>query len=146
MEQATGGLIGPSTLFDSNDRFACQNRFAPPAEFQPSSCPRIVQSKTKSCGKPWETLATLGPIPRHLGIPEAVVRFCLTTGHDFLGVYLHWLGVAVNEAWPLCGHARMDGDHLLQYTGLVEYPAVDIVSSHWEAWRQMVKKPSTGVG
>ncbi|GFT63319.1 hypothetical protein TNCV_3646911 [Trichonephila clavipes] len=34
---------------------------------------------------------------------EAVARFRLTTGHDFWGVYLHWLGVAVNEACPLFG-------------------------------------------
>ncbi|GFT26468.1 transposable element Tcb1 transposase [Trichonephila clavipes] len=34
----------------------------------------------------------------------------------------------------------MDGDHLLQCTGL-EYPADDIVSQYWKAQRQMVKKP-----
>ncbi|GFX40679.1 hypothetical protein TNCV_1218021 [Trichonephila clavipes] len=50
---------------------------------------------------PWETLATvMGPIPRHLERAEAVARFFLTTGHDFLGVYLHLLGVAANEAMP----------------------------------------------
>ncbi|GFU70234.1 uncharacterized protein TNCV_903761 [Trichonephila clavipes] len=57
-------------------------------------------------GKPWETLAPVGPIPRHLERAEAVARFRLTTGHDFLGVYLHWLGVAANEACPICGRAR----------------------------------------
>ncbi|GFX57624.1 reverse transcriptase [Trichonephila clavipes] len=77
--------------------------------------------------------------------PEAVARFRLATGHDFLGVYLHWLGVSANIACPLCGHAGMDGDHLLQCTGLAEYPADDIASRYWEAQRQMVK-PSTGVG
>ncbi|GFU90622.1 reverse transcriptase [Trichonephila clavipes] len=77
---------------------------------------------------------------------EAVSRFHLTKGHDFLGAYLHWLGLAANEACPLCGHARMDGDHLLQCTGVDEYPTDDIVSRYWEAWRQMVKKPSTGIG
>ncbi|GFW42646.1 reverse transcriptase [Trichonephila clavipes] len=105
-----------------------------------------MTQKTKCLGKPWETLTTMGPIPRHLERAEAVARFRLTTGHDFLGVYLHWLGVAANEACPLCGHARMDGDLLLQCTGLVEYPADDIVCRYWEAWRQMVTKPSTGVG
>ncbi|GFX71052.1 reverse transcriptase [Trichonephila clavipes] len=102
--------------------------------------------KMKSFGKPWETLAPVGPIPRHLQRVEAIARFRLTTGHDFFGVYLHWLGVAANEACLLCGYARMDGDHLLQSTGLDEYPADDIVSRYWEARRQMVKKPSTGVG
>ncbi|GFV89228.1 reverse transcriptase [Trichonephila clavipes] len=106
----------------------------------------VMTQKTKNFGKPWGTLATVGPIPRHLERAEAVARFRLTTGHDFLGVYLYWLGVAANEACPLCGHARMDGDHLPQCTGLTEYPAEDIVSRYWEARRQMVKKPSTGVG
>ncbi|GFT81190.1 reverse transcriptase [Trichonephila clavipes] len=59
---------------------------------------------------------------------EAVAPFRLTTGHDFLGVYLHWLGLAAVEACPLCGYARMDDDHLLQCTGLDDYPTDDIVS------------------
>ncbi|GFW32124.1 reverse transcriptase [Trichonephila clavipes] len=63
-----------------------------------------------------------------------------------LGVYLQWLGMAANEACPLCGHVRMDGDHLLQCTGRDEYSAEDIVCRYWEARRQMVKKPSAGVG
>ncbi|GFU60190.1 hypothetical protein TNCV_4248941 [Trichonephila clavipes] len=37
----------------------------------------------------------------------------------------------------------MDGDHLLQCTGLDEYQTNDIVSRYWETQRQMVKKPST---
>ncbi|GFU44665.1 reverse transcriptase [Trichonephila clavipes] len=101
-----------------------------------------MTQKPKSFEKPRETLATVGPIPRHLERAEAVARCHLTTGHDLLGVYLHWLGVVANEA---CGHARMDGDHLHQCTGFAEYPTHDIVSRYWEAWRQMVKKPSTGV-
>ncbi|GFY14259.1 hypothetical protein TNCV_3614481 [Trichonephila clavipes] len=51
----------------------------------------IVTQKTKSLGKPWETLATVGLISRHLERAEAVAHLCLTTGHDFLGVYLNWL-------------------------------------------------------
>ncbi|GFY27333.1 reverse transcriptase [Trichonephila clavipes] len=70
---------------------------------------------------------------------KSVVRFRLKAGHNFLGVYLHWLGLAADEACPLCGHARMDGDHLLQCTGLDEYTIEDIVSRYWEARRQMVK-------
>ncbi|GFS53462.1 reverse transcriptase [Trichonephila clavipes] len=89
---------------------------------------------------------TVGPIPRYLKGAEAVARFRLATGHNFLGVYLHWLGVATNEACSIYAHVRRDGVHLLQCTGLVEYPADDIVSRYWEARRQMVKKPSTGVG
>ncbi|GFV43299.1 reverse transcriptase [Trichonephila clavipes] len=102
--------------------------------------------KTKSFGKPWETLAIVHPNPRHLERAKDVPRFRLTTGHDILGVYLHWLGVTANEACSPCGHARMDGDYLFQCTGLHEYSAHDIISRYWEAWRRMVKKPSTGVG
>ncbi|GFX38627.1 reverse transcriptase [Trichonephila clavipes] len=95
--------------------------------------------KTKSLGKPWETFATVDLIPR-------LARFRLTSGHEFWGVYLHWLGLAADKACLLCGHASMDGDHLSQCTELDEYPTDDIVSRYWEARRQMVKKPSTGVG
>ncbi|GFU67697.1 hypothetical protein TNCV_4327511 [Trichonephila clavipes] len=58
---------------------------------------------------------------------------------DFLGVYFHWLSVVADDAYPLCGHASMDGDHLLQCTELDEYPTEDIVNRYWEAFRQMVK-------
>ncbi|GFV15859.1 reverse transcriptase [Trichonephila clavipes] len=49
-----------------------------------------MTQKTNSFGKPWKTLATVSPIPRHLERAEAVVR------------------LTANEACPLCGHARMD--------------------------------------
>ncbi|GFW08450.1 reverse transcriptase [Trichonephila clavipes] len=49
----------------------------------------VMTPKTKSFGKPWETLTTVGPIPRHLERAEAVARFRLTNEHDFSGVYLH---------------------------------------------------------
>ncbi|GFT12310.1 hypothetical protein TNCV_4005651 [Trichonephila clavipes] len=68
---------------------------------------------------------------------ETVARFRLFTGHDFWGVYLHWLGVADNETCPFCGYARRDGDHLLQFTGLIEYPVDDIASRYWETRSQM---------
>ncbi|GFW72773.1 reverse transcriptase [Trichonephila clavipes] len=106
----------------------------------------IVTQKTKSLGKQWESLTTVGPIPRHLEKAEAVACFRLTPGHDFLGVYIHWLGLAANMACPPCDHAKMDGDHLLQCTGLNEYLTDDIVSWYLEARCQMVKKLSTGVG
>ncbi|GFW52781.1 reverse transcriptase [Trichonephila clavipes] len=88
----------------------------------------IMTQKTKSFGRPWETLVTVSPILRHLERAEAVSRFRLTTGHDFLGVFLHWLDVAAKETCPICGHTRMDSNHLLQCTGLNEYLADDIVS------------------
>ncbi|GFX41443.1 reverse transcriptase [Trichonephila clavipes] len=82
----------------------------------------VTQKNPQSLRKSWETLATGGPIPRHLERAEAVARFRLTTGHDFIGRHdTHWLGLAANEACPLCGHARMDGNHLLQCTGLNDY-------------------------
>ncbi|GFU78287.1 reverse transcriptase [Trichonephila clavipes] len=77
----------------------------------------------KYCGQMGNSV---GPIPRHLRRAEAVACFRLTTGHNFFGVYLHWLGLAADEACPLCGCARRDGDHLLQWTGLDEYPTDDI--------------------
>ncbi|GFX42790.1 reverse transcriptase [Trichonephila clavipes] len=47
-----------------------------------------MTQKTKSFGKHGK-LATVGSIPRYLERAETVARFRLTTGHDFLGVYLH---------------------------------------------------------
>ncbi|GFV42204.1 reverse transcriptase [Trichonephila clavipes] len=93
----------------------------------PISSPSLQLLWWETLGKPWETLATLGPIPRHVERAEAVARFRLTSGHDFSGVYL----LAANEACPLCGHARIDVDHLLQCTGLDEYPTDDMVSWYW---------------
>ncbi|GFW55678.1 uncharacterized protein TNCV_120621 [Trichonephila clavipes] len=79
-----------------------------------------MTQNTNSFGKPWETLDTVGPIPRHMERAEAVALFRLTTGHDSLGVYLYWFSVDANEACPICGHARMDSDYLLQCTRLDE--------------------------
>ncbi|GFV69196.1 reverse transcriptase [Trichonephila clavipes] len=106
----------------------------------------IVTQKTKCLGKPWETLAIVGPIPRHLERAEAVASFCLNTGYEFLGVYLHWFGMAANEVCSLCDHVRMHGNHLLQYTGLDEYSTDDIDSRYWEDRHRMVKNPITGIG
>ncbi|GFX78292.1 uncharacterized protein TNCV_5136391 [Trichonephila clavipes] len=58
-------------------------------------CTAMTQN-TKSLGKPWETPTTVGPIPRHLERAEVIAHFHLTTEHDFLGVYLHWLGLAAS--------------------------------------------------
>ncbi|GFX76491.1 hypothetical protein TNCV_2130421 [Trichonephila clavipes] len=68
-----------------------------------------------------------------------------TTEHDFLRVYLHYLGIAADEICPLCDHVRMDGDHLRQCTGLEKYPTDDVVNRYWMTWRQMDKKLNMGV-
>ncbi|GFU35360.1 hypothetical protein TNCV_2143971 [Trichonephila clavipes] len=60
---------------------------------------------TKSLGKPWATLSTVASIPRHLERAKGTVRFWLTIGHDFLGVYLHWRDLVDNQRSPICGHA-----------------------------------------
>ncbi|GFU69031.1 hypothetical protein TNCV_3785521 [Trichonephila clavipes] len=69
--------------------------------------------------------------PGHCGsYPEAPGESrgcCLTIRHDFLGVYLHCLGLAEDEISSLCGYARTDGDQVLQSTGLDEYPTVDVI-------------------
>ncbi|GFW69207.1 transposable element Tcb1 transposase [Trichonephila clavipes] len=91
-------------------------------------------------------LITLSPIPKHKETFEDVSRFCLITGHNFLGVYHPSLDMAAEESCPLCGHGRMDSDYLFQCTEADEYPNDDIVSRYREAQCQMVKKPSMGVG
>ncbi|GFT79934.1 reverse transcriptase [Trichonephila clavipes] len=98
-----------------------------PAMRDPTKKPSSEPSRlNRNLGKPWETLPTVGPIPRYLKRADSVACLCLTTGQDFLGVHLHWIGLAADEACPLCGHARMDSDHLLQCTGIDEYPTDDV--------------------
>ncbi|GFY01720.1 hypothetical protein TNCV_1467121 [Trichonephila clavipes] len=83
-----------------------------------------------------------GPNPKSHGeSAEAVAFFRLTTGHDFLEVYLHWLGVAANEAGTLCDHAEW-----IATTFSIALDSMNIVSPYWEARRQMVKRSSMGVG
>ncbi|GFV80441.1 transposable element Tc1 transposase [Trichonephila clavipes] len=48
-------------------------------------------------------------------------------------IYLQWLGLAAEQASPICGHFRMDDDHLFQCTGLDESPIDDNVSRYREA-------------
>ncbi|GFX32112.1 reverse transcriptase [Trichonephila clavipes] len=65
----------------------------------------VTPPKNKSFGKPWETLATVDPIPRHMERAEAIARFYLIAGgHDFFGVYLYWL------AWLLTRPSRFTGE------------------------------------
>ncbi|GFX64601.1 reverse transcriptase [Trichonephila clavipes] len=111
----------------------------------PNDCPNTIQYQTKivelipygwTVALQWVpshvgTLTTVDPIPKHLERGEAFAQFCLTTGPDFLEVYLHWLGVVANVASPIFSPARMDGDHLLQCTGFDKYPTDDIVSQYW---------------
>ncbi|GFV73613.1 reverse transcriptase [Trichonephila clavipes] len=77
---------------------------------------------------------------------QRVSPFHLVTGHDFAGVYFYWFRLAADEACPLCGFARRDGDQLLHFTGLGDYPTADVISWYWEARRQMVNYPSKRVG
>ncbi|GFV86001.1 hypothetical protein TNCV_203811 [Trichonephila clavipes] len=59
---------------------------------------------------------------------------------------LHLLDLASDKACPLVGYTRMDGEHLLQCTGLnVEHSPDDVVSLYWEARSQMDKKPTTSI-
>ncbi|GFU05320.1 hypothetical protein TNCV_3262641 [Trichonephila clavipes] len=73
----------------------------------------------------WETLTTVDRILSHLERAQAVARFHLTTVHEIMVVYIHWLDLNADKVGPLCGHVRMDGVHLLQNTGLNEYPTHD---------------------
>ncbi|GFV10686.1 reverse transcriptase [Trichonephila clavipes] len=90
--------------------------------------------KTRSLEKPWETLAIVGAIPRLLKRDEAVACFRLPLDMcTYLYEYtFHWLGLAAYESCPLCGHARMDSNHLRQCGGLNEHPSNDVVSRYWE--------------
>jgi hypothetical protein len=101
--------------------------------------------KLQSIGKRWEGLATEGPIPANLERAEAVARFRLLTGHDYLQAHLHRIGIADSKICPLCSTARMDGDHLHNCQAL-SYPMEDITNRYWEARRRMVEEPRTGVG
>ncbi|GFT40044.1 hypothetical protein TNCV_2170691 [Trichonephila clavipes] len=90
-------------------------------------------------GLPWKAMGNSGHCGSNPEAPGESLDCCLTTGHDLLEVYLFWLGFAANKAFPLCGHTRMDGNHLFQCTELDEYPTDNIVSRYWEAGCQMIK-------
>ncbi|GFV10291.1 uncharacterized protein TNCV_3439771 [Trichonephila clavipes] len=45
----------------------------------------MASPKIKNHGKTWETLATVGPIPRHLERAEAFAQFRLTIRHNVFG-------------------------------------------------------------
>ncbi|GFT63762.1 uncharacterized protein TNCV_423801 [Trichonephila clavipes] len=64
------------------------------------STPIAMTQKTTNFGKPWETLVTVVPFPRHLDGAKAVAHFRLTAGDDFLEIYLHWLSVAATTLRP----------------------------------------------
>ncbi|GFU80259.1 reverse transcriptase [Trichonephila clavipes] len=95
-------------------------------------CTTLVKN-LKSLGKSWEILVTVDPILRRQERAETVACFRLSIRRVILGAYLHWHGLATDEmACPLCGHARMDGDHLLQCTGFDEFLTDDVISRYWE--------------
>ncbi|GFU52393.1 hypothetical protein TNCV_3959071 [Trichonephila clavipes] len=107
-------------------------------------CFNAVSERTQN-EKFWKAIGNsghCGPNPEAPGENRGYFPVMTFWEYDFD----HWLGVAANEACPLWGHTKMDGDHLLQCIELDEYLADDIVNRYWETWRQMVKKPSTGVG
>ncbi|GFY31434.1 hypothetical protein TNCV_4989931 [Trichonephila clavipes] len=87
--------------------------------------------------EPWKAMEKPDQCGSNVEVP-AGSHLRLTAEHDFLGVNFLWLGLAADEVCPLCSYARMEGFHLLQCTGLDEYPTEDVVSRSWEAWRQMV--------
>ncbi|GFY19956.1 hypothetical protein TNCV_2146491 [Trichonephila clavipes] len=62
---------------------------------------------------PRETLASVGVILRYVDKEEAASRLRLTTGNEFLGVYLNWFDLAVVNACSLYSHSRIDGNHLI---------------------------------
>ena len=101
--------------------------------------------KDQSKGKRWECLASVGVIPSHLERAEAVARFRLATGHDYLQAHLYRIGLAADEVCPLCRTSKMDGDHLLNCPKLDHLP-LDVVRRYWEARRRMAEQPRTGVG
>ncbi|GFW13821.1 reverse transcriptase [Trichonephila clavipes] len=93
----------------------------------------FLKKRTKN-QKSWKAIGNLDhfeSIPRYLERAEAPARFRLITGHDFLGVYLHWLGLSAEVVCPQRGHARMDEDHLLQCRGLEEHLIDDVTNRSW---------------
>ncbi|GFV84068.1 hypothetical protein TNCV_3037301 [Trichonephila clavipes] len=76
-----------------------------------------------------------GSYPKALRENRGCCPISPTTGRGFLGENLHWLGLAADEVCPLCDHARMDGNHLLQSTGFDEFLR-----------RQSVKRESASKG
>ncbi|GFX27290.1 hypothetical protein TNCV_3341021 [Trichonephila clavipes] len=63
--------------------------------------------------------------------------------NEFLGVYLHRFGLGADEASQIMPKpCQVNGDYLLQCTGLDEYLTDDVISWHLEARRQMFKKQS----
>ncbi|GFV30789.1 reverse transcriptase [Trichonephila clavipes] len=104
--------------------------------------PATVTQKIKSLGKPWSLWVLYEKPGESRG---CCTLLPITTGHNFMEVYLHWLDLAADEACPLCCRVRMNSSPLLQCTGLDKYSIDDVVSRYWEARCQKFKKPSTGV-
>ncbi|GIY90702.1 reverse transcriptase [Caerostris darwini] len=100
---------------------------------------------SKNTTKGGNSLATGNRIPMHLERVEAVPRFRLTTGHDYLPAHLHRIGLASDGIRSLCGIANMDGDSLRNCTELID-ASDDIAVPYWESRRRMAQQQQTCVG
>ena len=75
---------------------------------------RVVSKWTKNflreacTGKQWESLAHDKQIPRNLPRAEAVAKFRLLTGHDYLQAHLHRIGLANSDICLLCTISKME--------------------------------------
>ncbi|GFX27634.1 hypothetical protein TNCV_107321 [Trichonephila clavipes] len=103
-----------------------------------------VTQETKSFGKPWKTLAPVGPFLRHLKRAKVVASFRLTIGYDFLGAYLHWSISAWLRKMP-APFAAMPEWMSTTCSNALESMDTEMTSGS-EALRQIIKKPSTGIG
>lgn len=102
--------------------------------------------KELSSGKQWEDLAYKREIPYNLPRAEAVAKFRLKTGHDYLKAHLHRIGLADTDNCPLCESGRMDGPHLEQCGDLADFADRSPSSLYWEARRRMAEMPRAGIG
>ncbi|GFU05286.1 hypothetical protein TNCV_964701 [Trichonephila clavipes] len=96
--------------------------------------------KFKGLENIWETLTTVDRILSHLERAEAVSRFHLTTVHEIMVVYIHWL--------DLNASAAMSGWMVSTYSKKLDSKSTRHMTSspYLEAWYQIAKKPSMAVG
>ncbi|GFW44148.1 reverse transcriptase [Trichonephila clavipes] len=96
--QAAISPLSSNTPMDCLSSNQCRSKFAEPISYEEyyvhtyiDKC-TVLNQNTKDLVRPWKTLVPVRPIPRHLERAAADARFRLTTRHDFLGVFLYWLG------------------------------------------------------
>lgn len=97
-------------------------------------------------GKRWEGLVREQRVSRDLPRAEAVAKFRLITGHDYLQAHLHRIGLVDSDVCPLCGSGSMVGPHLEQCGALADSEERNIVHLYWEARRRMAEMPRAGIG